>query len=180
MAQDDQFKAFFRSRDPGIQFEEEPEPVEEPVAAKPLEGEELDSLVGEIGIERKDGESDIDLRERAALEALESNPLKSLEMVLGKRQADWHPDEGLLLQAFKIEGEQDKKQKFIHDYLHREEVTQDNEKLAKQHHVMYPQFCVLSNELRELMSWFLGTVAPWDRDPCFGCSYCMMGKQPEE
>ena len=83
--QDDSFKAFFRSTDPGIEFED-PEPEQEKiVTVKPLKGDELDSLVGEIGIERKDGEEDIDLRERAALKALDNDAVKALEMMLAKR-----------------------------------------------------------------------------------------------
>ncbi|HHX94394.1 MAG TPA: hypothetical protein GX691_01010 [Clostridia bacterium] len=177
--QDDSFKAFFRSTDPGIEFED-PEPEQEKiVTVKPLKGDELDSLVGEIGIERKDGEEDIDLRERAALKALDNDAVKALEMMLAKRRADWHPDEELLVEPFN-KAEKEQKEKFINDYLHREEVSKENKELAAQHHVMFPEFCVLRNDLREVMCWFLGTVAPWDRDPCFGCTYCLMGKNPQE
>jgi len=172
---DDGFKAFFRSADPGIEFEES-EPVEAPVVAEELEGEELDSLVGEVGIERQDGESDIDLRERAALKVLETDPQKAVEILLAKRKADWHPDEELLLERFPG-CEAAIKEKFITDYLNREKVSEENQKVAAQFHVIYPQFCVLPNELREVMSWFLSTVAPWERDPCFGCSHCFMGKK---
>lgn len=175
----DHFKAFFMSRDPGIEFEDDTEPVEEIKTVEPLKGEELDSLVGEIGIERNDGENDTDLRQRAALKAIETDVVKALEMMLAKRREDWHPDEELLIEPLD-KAEQEQKEKFIHDYLHREEVSEENRKLAAQHHVMFPEFCVLRNDLREVMCWFLGTVAPWDRDPCFGCTYCLMGKNPQE
>lgn len=175
----DEFKAFFRSTDPGIQFNDEPEEVPEIEPVKLLEGEELDSLAGEVGIKRQDGESDIDFRERVALTALEKDLQKTLEIMLAKRKEDWHPDEELLLETF-TKKEADETKKFISDYIHREEVSKENKETAIQNHVMFPQFCVLSNELRNVMSWFLGTVAPWDRDPCFGCSHCMMGKHPEE
>lgn len=171
------FKAFIRSIDPGIEFEET-EPVQEPVPVKLLEGEEIDFLVGEVGIERKAGESDTDLRERAALKALETNVVTSLEIMLAKRRENWHPDEELLVEPF-TKKEQEKVQKFIKDYINREEVSKENKQVAARHHVMYPEFCILSNDLREVMNWFLGTVAPWDRDPCFGCSYCMMGKNQQ-
>lgn len=173
----DDFKEFFRSIDPEIEFKES-KPVEEIKVEAQLEGEELDSLVGEIGIERQAGENDANLRERGALEALEKDAIKSLEIMLGKRKNKWHPDEQLLLETFSKE-EQDKKEKFITAYIHREEVTKENITLAAQHSVMFPQFCVLENELREVMTWFLGNVPPWDRDPCFGCTRCMMGKHPE-
>lgn len=174
----DDFKAFFKEADPGIEFEETVS-VQEIEVAKPLEGEELDTLVGEFGIERKNGESDIDLRERAAKEALATDhPVKALEMLLAKRKADWHPDEGLLVEPFKTK-DRTTIERFITDFLNREEVSEENLKIAAQQCVIYPQYCVMSNEMREVMTWFLGTTAPWDRDPCFGCSYCMMGRHPE-
>lgn len=174
----DDFKAFFKEADPGIEFDETAPVQQEIEVAKPLEGEELDALVGEFGIERKDGERDIELRERAAKEALATDPEKALEMLLAKRKADWHPDEGLLVEPFRTK-DQATKEKFIADYLNREEVSEENRKIAAQQSVVYPQYCVMSNEMREVMSWFLGTTAPWDRDPCFGCSHCMMGRHPE-
>ena len=119
----DSFKAFSAYRS-GIEFED-PEPEQEKiVTVKPLKGDELDSLVGEIGIERKDGEEDIDLRERAALKALDNDAVKALEMMLAKRRADWHPDEELLVEPFN-KAEKEQKEKFINDYLHREDVSKE-------------------------------------------------------
>lgn len=172
------FKAFFRSLDPGINFEEE-QPVVEEVEVKLLEGEELDSLAEEIGIKRNEGENDVDFRERMALTALEKDSAKALEAAFAKRREDWHPDEETLKEAFDKSPE-DKQKAFIKDYIHREEPSQENKQLARQHHVMFPEVCVLNNELREVMAWFLGTVAPWDRDPCLGCTYCLLGKNPQE
>jgi len=172
------FKAFFRSTDPGINFEEE-QPVVEEVEVKLLEGEELDSLAEEIGIKRNEGESDVDFRERMALTALGNDSAKALEAAFAKRREDWHPDEETLKEAFE-KAPEDKKEAFIKDYIHREEPSKENKQLARQHSVMFPEVCVLNNELREIMSWFLGTVAPWDRDPCWGCTYCLLGKNPQE
>lgn len=172
------FKAFFRSTDPGINFEEE-QPVVEEVEVKLLEGEELDSLAEEIGIKRNEGESDVDFRERMALTALGNDSAKALEAAFAKRREDWHPDEETLKEAFD-KAPEDKKEAFIKDYIHREEPSKENKQLARQHSVMFPEVCVLNNELREIMSWFLGTVAPWDRDPCWGCTYCLLGKNPQE
>lgn len=177
----DDFKSFFKDIDPGIEFEDTNpagQAEQEIEVVQPLKGEELDSLVGEVGIERQDGEKDRDLRERAAKKALETDAIKALEMVLGKRQSDWHPDEGMLVDTVK-KAEHAVTEKFITDYLDREEVSEENKQIAAQHSVTYPQFCVMTNEMREVMTWFLGTVAPWERDPCFGCSFCMMGKHPE-
>lgn len=172
----DGFKEFFRSTDPGIEFDETEPVQQEVVEEKRLKGEELDSLVGEVGIERKDGESDLDLRERAALQILETDPQKSLEIALARRKKDWHEDEKLLSEPFGAL-EKTAQEEFITTYVNREDVSEENQKLMAKFHVMFPQFCVLKNDMREVMSWFLGNVAPWERDPCAGCSHCFMGKK---
>lgn len=172
------FRSFFKANDPGIQFEEQ-EPVMPEEEVKLLEGEELDSLAGEIGIKRNEGESDIDLRERMALETVGTDTVKCLEATFAKPREKWHPDEEMMVEVFN-QAPADKKEAFIKSFLHREEVSDENKTLAAQHNVMFPRVCVLRNDLREVMSWFLGTVAPWDRDPCWGCTYCLLGKNPQE
>lgn len=172
----DGFKDFFRSTDPGIEFDETEPVQQEEVKEIRLEGEELDSLVGEVGIKRRDGESDPDLRKRAALEILETDPQKALEIALAKHKKDWHADEVLLSEPFGALGKT-AQEEFITIYVNREEVSEENQKLMAKFHVMFPKFCILQNDMREVMSWFLSSVAPWERDPCVGCSHCFMGKK---
>lgn len=172
------FRSFFKANDPGIQFED-PEPVMPETEFKPLEGSELDSLAGEIGIKRNEGENDIDFRERMALEKVGTDTAKCLEALFAKPRANWHPDEEMMVEIFDA-APAEKKEAFIRDFLRREEPSEENKQLAAQHNVMFPKICVLRNDLREVMSWFLGTVAPWDRDPCWGCTYCLLGKNPQE
>jgi len=165
------------SEESGKENQEEKEKKEEKI--KTLEGEELDILGKEIGISRKNGESDTDFRGRMAMEEVDGDLEKCLEATLAKRRADWHRDEVYLHKVFKSSTVVERK-KFIKDYLNREEYSEEIRKIADRYYVKFPEPCVLNNELREIMVWFLGTVAPWERDPCLGCSYCLLGKHPDE
>ncbi|NLO89351.1 MAG: hypothetical protein GX088_03355 [Clostridia bacterium] len=143
-----------------------------------LKGKELDALGEEMGVTRNEGESDKDFRKRLAMKEVEGDLEKCLVAALAKRRKSWHVDEVKLYDVFKSSAVEARK-KFITDYLNREEYSEELQKLAERYYVRFPEPCVLSNELREIMVWFLGTVAPWERDPCFGCSYCLLGKHPE-
>ena len=143
---------------------------------KLMDADELDSLGKEIGVRRKSGENDVNFRERVALHEIEGNLEKCLEATFAKRKDSWHMDEIRLYNVFK-NAKTDAKERFIKDYLNREEMSQENKNISQIHGVEFPEPCVLSNEMREVMIWFLGSVAPWERDPCLGCTHCPLGKE---
>jgi len=143
-----------------------------------LEGDELDTLGKDLGMDRNAGESDADFRVRMALAKLKENTVQCLEALLAKRRADWHQDEEYLLNRFD-EAELEKQEKFIHDYIAREEVNEENSLDAAKYFIVFPRPCILRNDLRSVMIWLLSTVPRWERDPCMGCTYCIMGKTPE-
>ncbi|KUK11098.1 MAG: hypothetical protein XD50_0543 [Clostridia bacterium 41_269] len=144
-----------------------------------LTGKDLDDLGEEIGVSRNNGESDKDYRNRMAMKEVEGNLEKCLEAALAKRRKNWSSDEVRLYKVFQTATVEIRK-KFITDYLNREEYSEKVQQIAARYYVRFPEPCVLSNELRELMVWFLGTVAPWERDPCLGCTHCPLGKHPGE
>ena len=152
----------------------ETEPEEKEI--KHMDADELDSLGKEIGVERQGDECDEDYRRRIALHEIEGNLEKCLEATLAKLRGVWNSDEVRLYNIFK-NAELDVRERFIKDYLNREEMSQENRNISQIHGVEFPEPCVLSNEMREVMIWFLGSVAPWERDPCLGCSHCPLGKE---
>ena len=160
------------------QEEEEKKKAEKKKKEHLLTGKDLDALGEEMGVSRNDGESDRDFRSRLAMKEVEGDLEKCLEAALAKRRKNWHADEVKLYKVLESSAVEVRK-KFITDYLNREEYSEEVQKIAERYYVRFPEPCVLSNELREIMVWFLGTVAPWERDPCFGCSYCLLGKHPE-
>ncbi|NLK00177.1 MAG: hypothetical protein GX318_02925, partial [Clostridia bacterium] len=157
------------------QLSEEIEEEEE----KLMEADELDQLGEEMDLPRNEGESDEEYRGRMALHEIEGDLEKCLVAALAKPRKEWDVHEVRLCRVFEEKNVDDRK-KFIKDYLKRERVSKENIKIAKTFGVVFPKPCVLNNEMREIMVWFLGSVAPWERDPCLGCSHCPLGKNPEE